>query len=246
MRNALLRNTNEVAAATTFSNEWDGTYGNLYNIKVIKDKCNGTLNNGQIALLGMTQTLEAINWGTLTDMHGNIPCSEALGSVSAPKLDSQKDIYSKIITLLDSAQTNFANSTSSTNKVGTHDVIFGGDVKKWSGLAHALKARYLLHTYGTDKTTAHLNEVLTIAQGRDEQLETYNDIRRCRYIDGSYPVAMTNPNNTSGSSNRWPLRLPYGNSDVTSNPNVAAAFGTGSNAGLYIYTDPVWWAGGKE
>lgn len=29
----------------------------------------------------------------------------------------------------------------------------------------------------------------------------------------------------------WPLRLPYGNSDVVSNPNVAAAFGTGNEAG---------------
>lgn len=85
-----------------------------------------------------------------------------------------------------------------------------------------------------------------LAQTRDEQIETYDDIRRCKALDGSYPVALTNPNNTQGGANRWPLRLPYGNSDVVSNPNVTKSFGYGNDAGMYIYTDPVWWAGGKE
>ena len=85
-----------------------------------------------------------------------------------------------------------------------------------------------------------------IAQTRDEQLETYNDMRRCRYTDGSYYVKMTNPNNTVNGSNCWPLRLPYGNSDVVSNPNVKAAFGTGNSAGAYVFTEPVWWAGGQR
>ncbi len=100
----------------------------------------------------------------------------------------------------------------------------------------------------TRYTANPLNEILIqkyIAQTRDEQLETYNDMRRCRYIDGSYPVAMTNPNNTLGGANRWPQRLPYGQSDVTSNPNVAAAFGSGNEGGMYIFTKKVWWAGGE-
>ena len=103
----------------------------------------------------------------------------------------------------------------------------------------AIQARY---------TANPLKEILIqkyIAQTRDEQLETYADIRRCRFIDGSYPVAMTNPNNTAGGANRWPLCLPYGDSDVKSNPNVAKAFGTGNDAGMYVYTNNVWWAGGQ-
>lgn len=95
-----------------------------------------------------------------------------------------------------------------------------------------------------------LSEILTqkyIAQMRDEQVETYCDMRRCRYIDGSYPVAMVNPKNTNAAgANRWPLRFPYGSSDVTSNPNVASAFGTGNDAGMYIFTENVWWAGGTR
>jgi hypothetical protein len=85
-----------------------------------------------------------------------------------------------------------------------------------------------------------------LAQTRGECIETYNDMRRIIYTDGSYPVKMQNPNNTSSLGNRWPLRLPYGDSDVVSNPNVTAAFGTGNEAGMYIFTENVWWAGGSR
>lgn len=161
LKNAELRNVNEVASSTTFNNEWNNTYANLYNLKVIKEKCRGGVNNGADDLLGMAQALEALNWGILTDMHGDVPCTEALGGQSTPALTSQKDIYDKIFSLLDSAQTNLAQGSKT---VGTHDVIFNGNLDKWAGLVHALKARYLLHTYGTDKTPAHLSKVLAEAE----------------------------------------------------------------------------------
>lgn len=70
-------------------------------------------------------------------------------------------------------------------------------------------------------------------------LTTYNDLRRCRAL-GEEHVKLNNPNNTLDGRNRWPLRLPYGSSDVTANPNVAAAFGEGNAAGMYIFSNPVW------
>lgn len=425
MKNAELRQTNEVAASTTFDNEWNSTYLNLNNLYNIKAKCQkGGTNSGQRDLLGMEQTLEAIGWATLTDLHGDIPYKECFKGILTPAINTQKEVYDHVFELLDSAQVNFA---AGGKNVGSKDLLYGGDVSKWGALVHALRARYLLRTYATDKTPARLNKVLTeanaalaagfdgcslsvfnnnnpnnswtayqwsrhyvgcsttvtklmearkdpreviynyaafykpgenevdtvaapgdkelacmvdgvnypawldnggasshvmsiselyfiitevkarlgqkdedafrkgvkaslsdyfaqggsvaeaslsddaanayldkmaklydadplketlvqkyLAQTRDEQLETYNDIRRCKALDGSYPVALTNPNNTVSGKNRWPLRLPYGNSDVVSNPNVAKVFGSGNDAGNYIYTDPVWWAGGKE
>ena len=80
-----------------------------------------------------------------------------------------------------------------------------------------------------------------LSQCRDEQAETYNDLRRCKALGKEY-VVMTNPKNVNGSSNRWPLRLPYGNSGVSSNPNVRAAYGDG----LYVFTEPVWVFGGTR
>jgi len=414
MKNVEVRDFGEMAASSTFSNEWNSTYLNLKNLVAIKAKCaDGGVNAGNYDLLGMEETLEALNWGILTDLHGDIPCSESFGVAKNAKLDTQKEIYTKIFALLDDAQVNFAKGGK---HVTTQDILFANDLKKWSGLAHAIKARYLLHTYGVDKNilsdvlkeaqaaitagfdgakldifngktadnawsayhwsrsyigssktvddllveradprealyntngfgadkpiigqpgnseeammtqtvnypawldngaaylhvfskselyfiiaevkarlaqdakadfetavTASFNDyfvasgssvdgsVITdylksietryagnplkeimvqkyIAQTRDEQLETYNDIRRCRYVDGTYYVALTNPMNTQANVNRWPLRMPYGESDVVSNPNVGAAFGSGSSAGNYLFTDPIWWAGGK-
>ena len=80
-----------------------------------------------------------------------------------------------------------------------------------------------------------------LSQCRNEQVETFNDLRRCKALNETF-VAMTNPKNVNGSSNRWPLRLPYGNSGVSSNPNVRAAYGDG----LYVFSEPIWIFGGSR
>lgn len=96
--------------------------------------------------------------------------------------------------------------------------------------------------------SASLAEIMVqkyIAQARDEQIQTYNDIRRCKALGQEF-ITLQNPNNTSGRQNQWPLRLPYGNSDVVSNPNVSAAFGSGNEAGNYLFTENVWIFGGSR
>jgi hypothetical protein len=84
-----------------------------------------------------------------------------------------------------------------------------------------------------------------LSQVRDEQIEAYNDIRRCKALGEEF-ITLTNPSNTSSIGNVWPLRLPYGESDVRSNPNVRTAFGSGNDAGKYVFTENVWWAGGSR
>ena len=79
-----------------------------------------------------------------------------------------------------------------------------------------------------------------LAQCMDEQVETYNDIRRLQAMGESY-ITLTNPMNTQSGINRFPYRLPYGNSAVLGNPNVAAAYGDG----FYVYTEKTWINGGK-
>jgi tetratricopeptide (TPR) repeat protein len=67
-----------------------------------------------------------------------------------------------------------------------------------------------------------------------ESTEAYNDIRRLKALNENL-IPLSNPN-------PFPLRLPYGNSDTTTNPEVKAAYGNGQ----YVYTEPVWWAGGNR
>jgi hypothetical protein len=101
-------------------------------------------------------------------------------------------------------------------------------------------------TYFTDNVEAlfdadPLSEVMNqkyIAFYEEEALEAYSDIRRLEAM-GDDVIELKNPyNQTVG----FPQRFTYGSSDVTTNPNVASAYGTGS----YVYTEPVWWAGGTR
>lgn len=68
-----------------------------------------------------------------------------------------------------------------------------------------------------------------------EVLETYHDYRRLQALGEADVLSLDNPL-------PFPLRLPYGNSDVVSNEHVAQAYGNGD----YVTTEPVWWAGGNR
>lgn len=408
---AELRQRTETAASTTYNNEWNGTYGNLMNIKQIIEKCQeGGINAGQSDIEGIGQVLWVLCYELLTDVHGDIPYSEALVS-KQPKLDKQEDIYKDLFVRITDAEAKLkAAAEAGDNHCGSQDVLYGGDPQKWLGLAYAVEARLHLNTTfrdpsayakaitageaalaagfagadlsifngidcdnswtayqwsryytGANKTVADLfaerndprndfyavdmfetgvpcaaagdeamakatetvgfplwldngaaklhifsiselhfilaeakaktgadastnfqegikasfadyaeascedpiegvddyiaslgaptvKEIMVqkyLAQARDEQVQTYNDIRRYKAMDEEY-IALQNPNNTAAGKNQWPLRLAYGNSDVVSNPNVAAAFGTGNEAGNYLFTENVWLFGGTR
>jgi hypothetical protein len=85
-----------------------------------------------------------------------------------------------------------------------------------------------------------LSEVMNqkyIAFYEEEALEAYNDYRRLKGM-GDNVITLENPKN----DNEFPLRYAYGSEDVTTNKNVATAYGDGK----YVYTEPVWWAGGTR
>lgn len=157
LKNAELRNSGELAASSTFNNSWNSVYGNLLNIKQIIGKVETEVpgNIGQYDILGMAQVLEALNFGVLTDMHGDIPYSEALQGISntKPKLDSQKDVYAGIIKTLDDAIANLEKGKELKN-AGAQDFVYGGDASKWLAAAYALKARYYIHQTKVDANAA--------------------------------------------------------------------------------------------
>ncbi|KAA6349658.1 hypothetical protein EZS27_002896 [termite gut metagenome] len=67
-----------------------------------------------------------------------------------------------------------------------------------------------------------------------ESTECYNDIRRLKALGENW-ITLEN-------KNPFPLRCPYGADDTTTNPNVKVAYGNGS----YVFSEPVWWAGGTR
>lgn len=71
-----------------------------------------------------------------------------------------------------------------------------------------------------------------------ESVEAFNDIRRMRALGENF-IELKNPANAAG---KFPLRMPYGSDDTVNNPAVKAVYGDGQ----YVYTIPVWWAGGSR
>jgi hypothetical protein len=71
----------------------------------------------------------------------------------------------------------------------------------------------------------------------NEGIESYNDVRRLKAMGNGDFIPMVNPKPTL-----FPQRFGYGDSDVSANLNVKAAFGDGT----YVYSENVWWAGGTR
>ena len=93
----------------------------------------------------------------------------------------------------------------------------------------------------TSQTTT-LKEIMVqkyLAMYEEEAVEAYNDIRRLMAMGEEDFISLDNPLNAKG---KFPLRYTYGDSDVTTNPNVEEAYGDGT----YVYTENVWWAGGTR
>ena len=126
---------------------WDGFYtgGGLVDIRQVQQKV-----AGDKFYLGVAQVWEALTVGMIADVWGNVPYSEALGTVATPKLDPQATVYASLQTLLDQAITNI---NAGGNGPRESDLIYGGDKASWLEAANTLKARLYLHTAEIDPTS---------------------------------------------------------------------------------------------
>lgn len=150
---AELRNSGELAASSTFNNTWNNGYYNLKNLKEMEVKINeGLASSGeQWDLLGAVQCLQVINWGILTDLHGDIPYAEALQEdIKQPNLSKQQEVYAGILATIDEAIKNLQRTDGNKGLKAEQDLLFKGNAKQWLGLAYALKARYNLHKSAID------------------------------------------------------------------------------------------------
>jgi hypothetical protein len=112
---------------------------------VVKGKAEGSPH-----FAGAGRTLEALNFGMLTDQYGRIPVREAYDGVTTarltPAFDEQEDVYNQIIEKLDEAIALFNETNNAKGlNIDNGDIMYQGDINKWRRFAYALKARYLNH-----------------------------------------------------------------------------------------------------
>jgi hypothetical protein len=128
-----------------FDRQWQDLYaGPLNDFKYIVDE--GTrLNRKNYAAIG--KIMQAFVYQYVTDLHGDIPFSEALNPLNqTPVFDPQEKVYDGLITLVDEGLALIDENSS--DHPGTDDLVFEGDMHSWKKFANTLKLRiYLRQAY---------------------------------------------------------------------------------------------------
>ena len=95
---------------------------------------------------GIGHVIMVLTTQTATDLFGQMPYTEALKGNPSPNYDDQDVIYDGMLLEIDEAINLLESSDGSNLLLGANeDVLYQGDLTAWLGLAHALKARILLH-----------------------------------------------------------------------------------------------------
>ena len=126
--------------------EWSGTYirGGLLDLRRIQTTA---LANADSGIAGVAAVLEAWTIGFAADAWGDVPYSEAVDStIAEPTPDAQQAVYAAVQAKLDEGIALMAATNAATTAPGPEDLVYGGDLTKWTELAYTLKARFHLHT----------------------------------------------------------------------------------------------------
>ena len=125
------------------------TGGGLIDIRSIEAS---SAASGDKIFLGIAQTLKAWEIGTLADVWGDVPYTQAAkaDSFPTPKYDPQQVVYDSVLATLDQAITNLSGATGVGP--GAAEIVYKGNPALWLQLAHTLKARFYLHLAERDPT----------------------------------------------------------------------------------------------
>ncbi|OGX91210.1 SusD/RagB family nutrient-binding outer membrane lipoprotein [Hymenobacter coccineus] len=136
-------------SSSYYAGLFGNTYDNLndYNIIQTQGAANGYPYHAAIARI-----MKVYNYQLLVDEYGDIPYTQALqgGTNVAPVYDKAADIYKDLLVQLAGAIDDInktdatATATFTPLAVGSEDIVFGGDMKKWKKFANSLKLRILL------------------------------------------------------------------------------------------------------
>jgi starch-binding outer membrane protein, SusD/RagB family len=125
---------------------WSQIYGGggVFDLRLLQRQALAT---GDSAYAGVAKVLEAWFVGLAADSWGDVPYSQAVDSTfPTPILDPQDQVYAALQTTLDQAIASMNATSPGSSPPGIEDLVYEGDLAKWTALANTLKARYYLHT----------------------------------------------------------------------------------------------------
>lgn len=192
---------------------WDTMFRNVTNFQTIIDFKDST---GQYAKFkAMSMIMKAYYVQILTDLYGDMPYTEAFKRDLnlSPKYDKGEDIYKASIAELESA-VQLITSGAGTSP-GSADIVFAGDMAKWTSFANTIKLRYLVR--------------MSNVTG---EMATYRDQKLATLAGATFPVldVTVNPGYSSASDTK---QNPWTNYWVVLS---SAARPVTGNQGYNLYT----------
>ena len=172
---------------------WDRNYPEA--VKMIEDiKAQLTSEGNSGSEMGMTRILRVFIYSRLTDLHGDVPYSEAgqgyTNGILKPKYDAQQDIYMDMLKELEEAVAQIGSSTT----MGSSDLIFQGNTVKWKAWGNSMMLRLAMRLTKADSATAKAWAEKAVAAGT----MTSNDhIAMVQHTDG--PASI----NKNGHGEVW-------------------------------------------
>jgi hypothetical protein len=212
---------------------WSQIYGpgGLVDLRLLQRQALAT---GDSAYAGVAKVLEAWFIGTAADVWGDIPYSQAADSTfPTPVLDPQDQVYAALQTKLDEAITSMNASNPGGSPPSIEDLVYAGDLAKWTGLAYTLKARYYLHTAEPLGAPAYAAALAAAANGIADPSGDYL---------AYHSAASTESNLYFQFTIQWQDYLSAGKVLVdllqsTADPRLSEYFGPNAS-GVFVGADP--------
>ncbi len=172
---------------------WDTQYPNSIR-NIVETVENSKDNPDKVDLYNIARIFKVYMFQVMTDMYGDIPYSQAglgyIDGITSPKYDAQADIYEDMLNELADAASNLKNYTG-INTVGSSDLIYGGDVQKWTKFAYSEMLRLAMRL--TKRDDAKAGEWAKKAY-EGGVMETIDDNAIVAHETGTQSDSKSNPN----------------------------------------------------
>ena len=171
---------------------WSQIYGpgGLVDLRLLQRQALAT---GDSAYAGVAKVLEAWFVGTAADVWGDVPYSQAADSTfPTPVPDPQEQVYGALQATLDAAIASMNASNIGGGPPGVEDLVYEGDLAKWTALAYTLKARYHLHTAERLGATAYAAALAAASNGIADPSGDYLTYHSSASTEGNLYFQFTN------------------------------------------------------
>lgn len=145
---------------------YENFYSNLFRAwNDIHSKLKDSEDPENLAVASIANILKVTGWLRATDVFGPIVYTQAGDGDIAPKLDSQEDVYKRMLADLEKA-VSILNSTSS-KVLAKYDAIYNGDASNWTRFGNSLMLRLAVRVHFKNEALAkeYIAKALNSANG---------------------------------------------------------------------------------